>query len=272
MSYIFFQSAVIPNINRKLVRLADVADGVEVGGPATIERQDRARYIQITAGGAPGVGLSDLINTLVSFMTEGENKLPTDVRYSFAGEAENMQEMATSTLIAIAAAVIMIYLILSSLYESFITPITIMVALPLAISGAFLGLWITGKTMNFFVILGLFMLVGVAGKNGILLVDFTKQLMDDGVNRFDALVQAGKTRLRPILMTSFALIAGYVPIVIGLNPASRTRTSMGIALIAGVLLSTVLTLIVIPALFVYVDRFRVWANSIGAKFTSNEKH
>lgn len=267
-----FNTAVIPNINRKLVRLADVADGVEVGGPATIERQDRARYIQITAGGAPGVGLSDLINTLVSFMTEGENKLPTDVRYSFAGEAENMQEMATSTLIAIAAAVIMIYLILSSLYESFITPITIMVALPLAISGAFLGLWITGKTMNFFVILGLFMLVGVAGKNGILLVDFTKQLMDDGVNRFDALVQAGKTRLRPILMTSFALIAGYVPIVIGLNPASRTRTSMGIALIAGVLLSTVLTLIVIPALFVYVDRFRVWANSIGAKFTSNEKH
>lgn len=265
-----FNKTWVPNINRKLVRLQDIATGEEVGGPATIERQNRARYIQLTAAPAPGVGLSDIVNDVVKYMTEGEGKLPDDVRYSFAGEAENMAEMAQSTLIAILAATIMIYLILSSLYESFITPITIMVALPLAISGAFLGLWITGKTMNFFVILGLFLLIGVAGKNGILVVDFAKQKMDEGMERFDALVAAGKTRLRPILMTSFALIAGYVPIVIGLNPASRTRTSMGVALIAGVLLSTVLTLIVIPALFVYVDRFRIWMNKIGSRFTSSD--
>ena len=265
-----FNKTWVPNINRKLVRLQDIATGEEVGGPATIERQNRARYIQLTAAPAPGVGLSDIVNDVVKYMTEGEGKLPDDVRYSFAGEAENMAEMAQSTLIAILAATIMIYLILSSLYESFITPITIMVALPLAISGAFLGLWITGKTMNFFVILGLFLLIGVAGKNGILVVDFAKQKMDEGMERFDALVAAGKTRLRPILMTSFALIAGYVPIVIGLNPASRTRTSMGVALITGVLLSTVLTLIVIPALFVYVDRFRIWMNKIGSRFTSSD--
>jgi HAE1 family hydrophobic/amphiphilic exporter-1 len=125
--------------------------------------------------------------------------------------------------------------------------------------------------MNFFVILGLFLLVGVAGKNGILVVDFAKQKMDEGMDRFNALVQAGKTRLRPILMTSFALIAGYVPIVIGLNAASRTRTSMGVALIAGVLLSTILTLVVVPSVFVYVDNFRVWANKIGSRFTSKKK-
>lgn len=265
-----FERTWVPNINRKLVRLQDIATGEEVGGPATIERQNRARYIQVSAAPAPGVGLSEIVTDVTKFMSEGENKLPTDVRFSFAGEAENMAEMAQSTLIAILAATIMIYLILSSLYESFITPLTIMVALPLAISGAFLGLWITGKTMNFFVILGLFLLVGVAGKNGILVVDFAKQKMDEGMQRFEALVAAGKTRLRPILMTSFALIAGYVPIVIGLNPASRTRTSMGVALIAGVLLSTVLTLIVIPALFVYVDNFRIWANKIGSKFTYSE--
>lgn len=266
-----FTKIWVPNINRKLVRLQDIATGEVVGGPATIERQNRSRYIQLTAAPAPGVGLSEIIGDVVKFMSVGENKLPEDVRFSFAGEAENMQEMADSTVIAILAATIMIYLILSSLYESFITPITIMVALPLAVSGAFLGLWITGKTMNFFVILGLFLLVGVAGKNGILLVDYAKQKMDEGTDRFNALVQAGKTRLRPILMTSFALIAGYVPIVIGLNPASRTRTSMGVALIAGVLLSTVLTLIVIPALFVYVDTFRIWANKIGSRFTSKKK-
>ena len=266
-----FNKTWVPNINRKLVRLQDIATGTEIGGPATIERQNRSRYIQITAAPAPGVGLSDIVNDVVKFMTVGETKLPDDVRFSFAGEAENMQEMADSTLVAIIAATLMIYLILSSLYESFITPMTIMIALPLAISGAFLGLFLTGKTMNFFVILGLFLLVGVAGKNGILVVDFAKQKMDEGLDRFSALVQAGKTRLRPILMTSFALIAGYVPIVIGLNPASRTRTSMGVALIAGVLLSTILTLIVIPAIFVYVDDFRIWANKIGSKFTSKKK-
>lgn len=267
-----FTKTWVPNINHKLVRLQDIATGTQVGGPATIERQNRSRYIQISASPSPGVGLSEVINDVVKFMTIGTDKLPSEVRFSFAGEAENMQEMATSTVVAIIAATLMIYLILSSLYESFITPITIMIALPLAVSGAFLGLFVTGKTMNFFVILGLFLLVGVAGKNGILVVDFAKQKMDEGVDRFHALVQAGKTRLRPILMTSFALIAGYVPIVIGLNPASKTRTSMGVALIAGVLLSTILTLVVIPSVFVYVDNFRIWANRIGARFTSKKKN
>jgi HAE1 family hydrophobic/amphiphilic exporter-1 len=166
---------------------------------------------------------------------------------------------------------LVIYLILSSLYESFITPVTIMLSLPLAISGAFFGLYLTGKTMNLFAIFGFFMLIGVAGKNGILMVDFAKQLMEEGKDRFAAIIEAGKTRLRPILMTSFALIAGTLPIAIGLNPASRTRTSMGVAIVAGVALSTLLTLIVLPSIFVYIDRFRVWANNLGAKMTSTTK-
>ncbi|AGH95958.1 efflux RND transporter permease subunit [Pseudobdellovibrio exovorus] len=266
-----FKNIYVPNINRKLVRLSDIANGEVVAGPASIERQDRSRYVQLTASVAPGVGLSEVVNDLVKSMTTGDTKLPVDVRYSFAGDAENMQELAGSAVLAIIFGTLCVYLILASLYESFITPITILVALPLALSGAFLGLFITGKTINLFAILGLFMLIGVAGKNGILLVDFTKQLMDQGIDRTTALIRAGRTRLRPILMTSFALIAGTLPIAIGLNPASRTRTSMGVAIVAGVLLSTILTLIVVPALFVYVDRFRVWANNYGARFTSHEK-
>lgn len=261
----------IPNINRKLVKLSDVANGTTESGPASIERQDRARYIQVTAGVAPGADLNAVISELEKDMNSGPNKLPTDVRYSFAGDAENMQELATSTVVAVGAGILVIYLILSSLYESFITPMTIMISLPLAISGAFFGLYLTGKTINLFAIFGFFMLIGVAGKNGILLVDYTKQLMDEGKNRVDALAEAGRTRLRPILMTSFALIAGTLPIAIGLNPASRSRTSMGVTIVAGVLLSTVLTLIAIPAIFTYVDRFRVWANKLGAKFTSKKK-
>ena len=146
-----------------------------------------------------------------------------------------------------------------------------MVALPLALCGAFLALFLTGEVLTIFAIFGFFMLIGVAGKNGILLVDFAKQAMEEGKSRSEALILAGKTRLRPILMTSFALIAGVVPVAIGMNEASKTRTAMGVAIIGGMISSTLLTLIVVPAVFTYVDRFRIWANGIGAKFTSNKK-
>lgn len=266
-----FNDVYIPNVNRKLVRLSDIAKGDLESGPASIERQDRGRYIQITAGLAPGAGLSDVVNSAVAAMTTGENALPPSVRFGFGGDAENMQELMTSTVMALGFAILFIYLILSSLYESFITPITIMVALPLALCGAFLALFLAGEVLTIFAIFGFFMLIGVAGKNGILLVDFAKQMMEEGKSRREALILAGKTRLRPILMTSFALIAGVIPVAIGMNAASKTRTAMGVAIIGGMISSTILTLIVVPAVFTYVDRFRVWANNFGSRFTSQKK-
>ncbi|UOF01165.1 efflux RND transporter permease subunit [Bdellovibrio reynosensis] len=266
-----FNAVYVPNVNRKLVRLSDIAKGDETTGPASIERQDRGRYIQITAGLAPGAGLSDVVNDAVKAMTAGESALPPSVRYAFAGDAENMQELVTSTVLALGFAILFIYLILASLYESFITPITIMIAMPLALCGGFLGLYLMNETITIFAIFGLFMLIGVAGKNGILLVDYTRQLMAEGKSRADALVEAGKTRLRPILMTSFALIAGTIPVAIGLNEASKSRTAMGVVIIGGMITSTILTLIVVPAVFTYVDRFRLWANDLGARFTSHKK-
>lgn len=266
-----FKDAFVPNLNRKLVRLSDIANGDLTTGPASIERMDRGRYIQITAGLAPGVGLSDVVVDIEKMLNEGDGKLSPGTRYNFGGDAENMQELSASVMMALGFAILFIYLILSSLYESFITPLTILVALPLALSGAFLGLYLTHQVMSLFAIFGFFMLIGVAGKNGILLVDYTNQKMAEGMNRAEALVLAGKTRLRPILMTSFALIAGTIPVAIGMNPASRTRTAMGVAIIGGLILSTVLTLLVIPAIFTYIDRFRIWANGIGSHFTTNQK-
>lgn len=266
-----FDLVYVPNVNRKLVRLADVAKGELSSGPATIERQDRGRYIQFTAGLAPGVGLSDVVNDVVKTMSEGDSALAAGVRYNFGGDAENMQELMGSTILALGFAIMFIYLILASLYESFITPITILVALPLAMCGAFLGLFLASKTLTIFAIFGLFMLIGVSGKNGILLVDFANQEMAKGLSRYDALINAGRTRLRPILMTSFALIAATLPVAIGMNAASATRTEMGVVVIGGMLSSTLLTLIVVPAVFTYVDRFRVWANRLGRKLTTHEK-
>ena len=206
-----------------------------------------------------GVGLGDLINDIEKQFSEGELKLPPDIRYRFSGDSENMQEMTSSMAFAMLLAVLFIYFILTSLYESFVTPLTILLALPLALCGAAFALFVTHQSVNIFTLLGIFMLIGVSGKNSILLIDFTNHLMAQGKSRSEALILAGKTRLRPILMTSFALIAGTLPVAIGLNESSAQRTAMGAAIIGGLISSTLLTLVVVPAVFSYIDRFRLAA-------------
>jgi len=139
-----------------------------------------------------------------------------------------------------------------------ITPFTIMLALPLAVAGALIALFITRQSLNLFSMIGMIMLLGLVTKNSILLVDYTIQLMHKGKKRDEALMEAGLKRLRPILMTTIALIAGTLPLALGLSEASRYRTSMGIAIIGGLISSTLLSLVVVPAAFGYVDSFRLW--------------
>ncbi len=263
-----FNKIYVPNVNQKLIRLSDIAEGRETQEAATINRQDRGRYIQITASLAPKAGLGDVIDDVTKIFNDGETKLPTDIRYKFSGDSENMQNMMQSFKTAMLIALIFIYLILASLYESFITPFTILLALPLAMCGAFLGLLVTGEAINIFTFLGIFLLLGVSGKNSILLVDFAHQMIAEGKTRKEALIRAGVVRLRPILMTSFALIAGTIPVAIGISEAAKPRVSMGIAVIGGLISSTILTLIVVPAVFSYIDRFRLWLKEKFAPFVN----
>jgi hydrophobic/amphiphilic exporter-1 (mainly G- bacteria), HAE1 family len=256
-----FNETYVPNINYNLVRLRDVADAVEARGPSKITRQDRSRYIQIQADITPGKGMGDVMRDLDKAIKE-DIKLPEDMRYAYVGQAENFQELGESMGTAMLFGVLFIFLILASLYESFVTPFTIMLALPLAMCGAFVALAITGQSLNIFSMIGVIMLLGVAAKNSILLVDYANQQVLEGVDRATAMVNAGKTRLRPIMMTTMALIAGTVPIAIGLNEASRQRTSMGVAIIGGLVSSTLLTLLVVPAAYSYIDRFRVWSKNL----------
>ncbi len=253
-----FNMIYVPNINNKLIRLADIAETEEDIEPATINRQDRGRYIQITASLAPKVGLGDLIDDFQKNFTDGELKMPSDVRFSFSGDSENMQDMISSMNQALLLSIVFIYLILTSLYESFVVPFTILLALPLAFCGAFYALYIMGESVNIFTMLGIFMLVSVSGKNSILLIDFTNRLIEEGKSRTEALVIAGRMRLRPILMTSIALIVGTLPVAIGFSETASMRTSMGVAIIGGLISSTLLTLVVVPAVFSYIDRFRIW--------------
>lgn len=255
----FFGDTTVPNMNFRLVKLSRVANPVETTGPSNISRQDRGRYVQIMADLTPGgVGMGGVMSDIRK-MFESEIKLPPGVRYAFVGQAENFQELIGSVITAVVLSVVFIYLVLASLYESFVTPLTIMLVLPLAACGAFYALFVSGQALDLNSMIGCILLLGVASKNSILLVDCTQQLMDQGMPREKAIIEAGRLRLRPILMTTFALIAGMLPVAIGLNEASRQRTNMGVAIIGGLLSSTFLSLVVVPAAFSYMDRFKNWS-------------
>lgn len=269
-----FEETYVPNINGSLVLLRDVAEPVSTDGPSKINRQDRARYVQLQADVASGYGMGNLMEQLTKELTSGELKLDDGLGFAFVGQAENFQELGTSMVFAMGAGVLFIFLVLASLYESFVTPFTIMLALPLAICGSMLALAVTQESINIFSMIGLVMLLGVASKNSILLVDYANQKIQQGVDRSTAIIEAGRTRLRPILMTTMALVAGTLPIAIGLNEASRQRTSMGVAIVGGLISSTLLTLVVVPAAYSYVDRFRVWAGKTLANIfmSHHERH
>jgi HAE1 family hydrophobic/amphiphilic exporter-1 len=259
-----FSTTYVPNLNNAIVRLSDVAQPLATEGPSKITRMDRNRYVQIAADIAPGAGLGDLM-TEVSGIMNNEVKLPKGMNFYFIGQAENFQELGDSMKFAMFAGVMFIFLVLASLYESFVTPFTIMLALPLAVCGSFVALYLCHESVNIFSMIGIIMLLGVATKNSILLVDYAQQQVKKGRSRREAIIEAGKIRLRPILMTTMALIAGTIPIAVGLNEASKQRTSMGVAIIGGLISSTLLTLIVVPAAYSYVDMFRVFAAKILAR-------
>lgn len=265
-----FNNTYIPNINHTLVKLNEVARATPTLAPAKITRNDRKRYIQISADIAPnGPGMGGVMQD-IDHLFATKIKLPAGMSYTFKGQAESFNELTHNMIIAISLGVLFIYLVLASLYESFVTPLTIMLVLPLAACGAFFGLLITQHSLDIFSMIGCIMLFGIATKNSILLVDYTKQLTAQGYQRKEAIIKAGVTRLRPILMTTIALIAGMLPIAIGLNEASKQRTSMGVTVISGLISSTLLTLIVVPAAYAYIEKFRVWCTKLFKRVQQKE--
>lgn len=255
-----FATTFVPNQNMNMVPLSRVATAEKKVGFSQINRQNKGRFIAITANLGPKGSIGDA-TVQIENIIKNELKPPLGISYKFEGQAQDFKDLMTNMLIAVGLGVLLIYLVLSSLYESFIIPFTILLALPLAISGAFIGLFVFGKSIDIFSIIGLILLMGVVAKNSILLVDYANHLVAEGMAINDALIKAGRTRLRPILMTSLALIAGTLPIAIGVTALGTQRQSMGVAIIGGVLSSTVLTLIVVPAAFGYIEQFRLWSKS-----------
>jgi multidrug efflux pump len=173
---------------------------------------------------------------------------------SLTGSSRDFAESSGNTMFAFFLALVLIYLVLAAQFESFIDPLVIMITVPLAVTGAFLALFLFGQTINIFSQIGIIMLIGLVTKNGILIVEFANQKQTEGLSKMDAVVEASKLRLRPILMTSLAMALGSLPLALSLGAASSSRVPLGLVIVGGVIFSLILTLFVIPAMYSYLSR------------------
>lgn len=236
----------------RLVDLSNIVEIREAGGPNVINRVDRQRAITLFANleGKPlGQAKADL-DTIAARI------LPPDYNAAYKGMADMMGESFGYLMFALILGIILAYMVLASQFESFIHPVTVLLSMPFSFIGAFLALLITGMTLNIFSFIGLILLMGLVKKNAILLVDYTNTLRAQGMERREAILTAGPVRLRPILMTTFAMVLGMMPIAIGIGEGSETRAPMAIATIGGLLTSLFLTLIVVPVVYELFDELQ----------------
>ncbi len=242
-----------PNGESRMVPLRQVAEIVESTSPQIIKREALQRRVALYAGaqGRPSGDVGSDVDKIVK-----DTVLPPGYRFSIGGQQQDMVDSFNAALAALGLAVIFIYLILASQFASFTQPVAIMASLPFSLIGVFLALLLTGTTLNIFSMIGFIMLMGLVTKNAILLVDFANRARRGGASLHDALMQAGQVRLRPILMTTAAMIGGMLPLALGLGEGGETQAPMGRAIIGGVTTSTLLTLVVVPVLYSYLDAWK----------------
>ncbi|MGL5271826.1 MAG: efflux RND transporter permease subunit, partial [Selenomonadaceae bacterium] len=245
------KNLIVSSSTGNFIRLADVADVTLDSGPTRIDREDRQRQLVVyanTVGTTPG----ELINKIESDLIPQLN-MEAGYRYKMIGQADEMVKTFHEIAKALLIAVIMIYMVLAAQFESFVQPLVIMIALPFALTGAIVGLLVSGQTVNMMSLIGFTMLLGLVTKNAILLVDYANKARSKGTEIHEAVLEACFLRLRPILMTTLATILGMLPIALGIGAGAELRQSMGVVLIGGLFTSTVLTLVVVPLVYILVE-------------------
>jgi HAE1 family hydrophobic/amphiphilic exporter-1 len=238
-----------------VVRLNQLATVKEGTGPNQINRRDLTREVAIN-GNAFGRAAGDISADIRKQLDTVQ--FPPGYRYQFGGSTKNMQESFGYAVSALAMAVVFIYMILASQFRSFLQPLALMTSLPLTLIGVVLALMAFGSTLSMFSVIGIVMLMGLVTKNAILLVDFAIRMRDQGMPRAEALLLAARVRLRPILMTTLAMVFGMVPLAFALTEGSEQRAPMGQAVIGGVITSSLLTLVVVPVVYCYLDDLATW--------------
>jgi HAE1 family hydrophobic/amphiphilic exporter-1 len=243
-----------PNGVPATVPLGQVADVSQGLGPAVINHLDRDPVVTVewnTSGRSTGEVMNDARLKLAAI------PLPPGVRITEGGDSQQQSEVFGNIFIALGVAAMFMYLILVMQFGSFLDPLAILFSLPLSMIGVMLSLAITGMTINIMSLIGVILLMGIVAKNAILLIDFAKWAREkDGLGLREALIEAGAIRLRPILMTTFALVAGMIPVALGRGEGAQFRAPLGVAVIGGVITSTLLTLVAIPTFYEILDRFK----------------
>jgi multidrug efflux pump len=236
----------------ELIPLSNLVTLSEVAEPGSYNRFNRLRAITLSASLAPGYTLGEAMTWAQEVAQE---ELPDYAQVDWKGESREYLKAGGAVLLTFGLALLIVYLVLAAQFESFIHPLVIMLTVPLAVLGALIGLWVTGGTLNLFSQIGIVMLIGLAAKNGILIVEFANQLRDDGRSVMEAIAESAKVRLRPILMTSVATVMGALPLVVAGGPGSASRATIGVVVIFGVSFSTLLSLYVVPAFYALLAPF-----------------
>jgi HAE1 family hydrophobic/amphiphilic exporter-1 len=259
---------MVPSTKLGQVRLENVASIARGVGPATLWRYNREFQVSVFANVATGYPL-DLAaaHTVQSIREVG---LPPGYSYRFSGQVKVLEETTWNLMLAMLLASIFMYMVLAAQFESFTYPFIIMLTLPLSVPFALFSLWVTGRALSLWSALGMFLLLGIVKKNGILQVDYTNRLRAEGMKVEDAILEANRVRLRPILMTTLSIIAGLIPVAIGIGAGSEQRASIAVTIIGGQTLCLLLTLLVVPVAYSYLAEFESapwaeWANRVFAK-------
>ncbi len=244
------KNLIIRNSQGASIRLSEVAEITEILGQSILERTNRMNSIKVTSaavGRPSGTIVAEIQATLE------KQKLPEGVILDYQGDAKNQKDAFGSLGLAMLTGIILVYLIMVALYESVVYPFVVLFSIPVALIGALLALALSMETLSIFAIVGLIMLLGLVAKNGILIVDFANHLKAEGLSRFDALVEAGKERLRPILMTTIAMITGMLPIALATSSGAEVKNGMAWVIIGGLTSSLILTLFLVPTMYMLID-------------------
>ena len=241
----------VKNSRGELIQLDNIVELEERSSPPQLYHNNRYMSATVSAGLAPGRSMGDGIDAMERVK---EKVLDETFTTDLGGESRDFVESGSNTMFAFGLAVLLIFLILAAQFESFIDPIIILITVPMAVAGAMFSLWLFGQSWNIFSQIGTIMLIGLVTKNGILIVEFANQLREQGHKKYEAVVVASESRLRPILMTSLAIALGALPIALSLGAASTSRMGMGVVIVGGTMFSLVLTLFVIPAFYLMLSR------------------
>jgi multidrug efflux pump len=248
-----------------LIPLSNLTKLEDMAGPSQLNRHNRMRAVTISANLVNGYTLGEALTWLEDLI---HKELPATAQISYRGESLDYKEASGALYFTFGVALFVVFLVLAAQFESFIHPLVIMVTVPLAVAGGLLGLAISGKTLNIYSQIGIIMLVGIAAKNGVLIVEFINQMRDRGMEFKEAIVEASRIRLRPVIMTAFSAVMGSVPLILAHGPGSVSRQALGVVIFSGVSLATLFTLFIVPSVYNLLARHTGSPNAIAHRLAT----